>query len=118
MKEGHVVLVSLRQADGNIKLRPAIVLRIMPLFNDMLVCGISSQLQHHIPNFDEILRETDDDYPQSGLKTTSLIRLGFLNTLPLSDCKGVLGQISDERLRGLQKNLSRYIFIENSSSLL
>ncbi|MCU0424236.1 MAG: type II toxin-antitoxin system PemK/MazF family toxin [Candidatus Kapabacteria bacterium] len=113
MNEGRVVIVSLRQADGDSKLRPAVVLRIMPPFNDMLVCGISSQLQHYVPNFDEILRATDDDYAQSGLKTTSLIRLGFLNTLPVLDCKGVLGQISEERLERLQKNLSTFLWAKN-----
>jgi mRNA interferase MazF len=117
MSEGRVVIVSLRQADGDIKLRPAVLLRIMPPFNDMLVCGISSQLQHHVPNFDEVIRTTDDDYAASGLKTSSLIRLGFLNTLPLLDYKGVLGQISQERLQRLQKNLSAYLYLTTPTNL-
>lgn len=37
-----------RQADGRTRNRPAIVLRIMPPFGDLLVCGISRQLHHRL----------------------------------------------------------------------
>jgi len=40
MKEGDVVLVAMPQADGSVKNRPTIVLREMPPFQDMLVCGV------------------------------------------------------------------------------
>jgi mRNA interferase MazF len=46
MKEGDVVLKPIPQADGGIKNRPAIVLREMPVYRDMLVCGVSTQLHH------------------------------------------------------------------------
>ena len=41
MKEGDVVIVPMPQADGMSKNRPAIVLREMPPFRDVLICGIS-----------------------------------------------------------------------------
>jgi mRNA interferase MazF len=40
MKEGDVVLTPLVQANGAIKNRPAVVLREMPPFSDLLVCGV------------------------------------------------------------------------------
>ena len=41
MNEGDVVLTPLPQANGLVKLRPAILLRQMPSFGDWLVCGVS-----------------------------------------------------------------------------
>ena len=45
MKERDVIIAALPQADGTVKNRPAILLREMPAFGDMLICGISTQLQ-------------------------------------------------------------------------
>ena len=44
MQEGDVVLTPVPQADGTVKNRPAIVLREMPVYRDVLVCGVSTQL--------------------------------------------------------------------------
>jgi mRNA interferase MazF len=45
MKEGDVVLAPFPQADGVVKNRPAVVLRVMRPFGDLLVCGVSRQLR-------------------------------------------------------------------------
>ena len=42
MKDGDVVIVSLPQQDGSVKPRPALCLRRIPPFQDLLVCGIST----------------------------------------------------------------------------
>jgi len=39
MKEGDIVIVPMPQADGMVKNRPAVVLRAMPPFRDVLVLG-------------------------------------------------------------------------------
>ncbi len=44
MNEGDVILALIPQADGVEKNRPALILREMPPFGDMLVCGISTQI--------------------------------------------------------------------------
>lgn len=54
MKEGDVVLSRLPQADGAVKNRPALVLRAMPPFGDLLVCGSSRQLGHRVENLSRI----------------------------------------------------------------
>ncbi len=43
------------QADGVIKNRPAINLREMPPFRDVLVCGVSTQLRQAAKDFDEVM---------------------------------------------------------------
>ncbi len=55
MKEGDVVILAMPQVDGSIKNRPTIILREMPPFQDMLVCGISTQLRQEVKGFDEII---------------------------------------------------------------
>ncbi len=109
MKDGDVLLASLVQADGTTKDRPVLLLRRMPPFQDFLVCGISTQLQQVASGFDEFISPTDADYRTSGLKATSLIRLGFLAVLPPTTCKGRLGSVSAARLKRLLTSLSNHL---------
>lgn len=109
MKEGDVVLTPVPQADGRIKNRPAIILREMPLYGDMLVCGVSTQLHHSVQGFDEILSPPDADFATSGLVSTSLIRLGFLAVLPRKNIAGSIGSIAPERHKRLLEALSSYL---------
>ncbi len=81
MKEGNIVLASMRQADGRMKQRPVLILKQMPKYNDLLVCGISSQLSQYIDGFDEVINEEDIDFKQSGLLKYSVIRIGFLSVM-------------------------------------
>ena len=82
MKEGEVILTPLPQADGVVKNRPALFLREMPPFGDVLVCGISTQLHQQTPDFDELIMRSDSDFVISGLVADSVIRLGYLAVLP------------------------------------
>lgn len=109
MNEGDVVLSSFRQADGQMKNRPAVVRRKMPPFGDILVCGVSRQLRHRVEGLDEIVATTDIDFPSSALVGISLIRPGFLALLPANEILGVIGSISDERHRRLLRNLADYL---------
>ena len=78
MKEGDVILTPVPQADGTIKNRPAVILREMPPYKDLLVCGVSTQLHQQVKDFDAIISRSDADFATSGLKSESLVRLGFL----------------------------------------
>ena len=109
MKEGDVILTPIHQADGRVKNRPAVVLRQMPGYGDVLVCGVSTQLQHYVQNFDDIISPTDADFASSGLVSTSVIRLGFLAVLPKRDIAGSIGIIASERRSRLLKALSTYL---------
>jgi mRNA interferase MazF len=109
MTEGDVALTPLPQADGQIKNRPAIVLRKMPPFGDLLVCGVSTQIHLAVNNFDELIQASDSDFAGSGLKSTSLIRLGYLAVLPKSSFLGRIGAISSGRHNGLLERLAQYL---------
>jgi 3-deoxy-manno-octulosonate cytidylyltransferase (CMP-KDO synthetase) len=106
VKPGQLILASLRQADGQIKPRPALVLREWEPFGDVLTCGISTQFRHHVPSVDEFIHATDPDFASSGLDVDSLIRLGFLGTIPRRDFRGYIGRVNDERLHRLLRRLS------------
>ena len=91
MKEGDIVLTALPQADGKVKTRPALLLRLLPLpYSDYLICGISSQLHQRIENFDEVIITSDEDYLSSGLSKESLIRFSFLAIAPQNTIAGQL----------------------------
>ena len=112
MKEGDIVLALLPQTDGRGKYRPAVVLRRMPGFGDLLVCGISTQLRQQVADFDEIIGPSDADFKTSGLKAPSLIRLSFLAVLPASSFLGTIGSISGERHQRLLSRLSEHFAAE------
>jgi mRNA interferase MazF len=109
MKEANIVLAQLPQADGILKRRPVVILREMPKYQDFLVCGISTQLHQEVKNFDEIISLKDSDFTSSGLKSDSLIRLGFLNVLVRKDIIGTIVSISPDRHKRLLENLSDYL---------
>lgn len=102
-------MLSSSQCRNSIKNRPTILLREMPPFQDMLVCGVSSQLRQEVKDFDEIISPTDSDFTASGLVGKSLIRLGFLTVVPQSKIVGVIGSISSNRHRRLLETLSSYL---------
>jgi mRNA interferase MazF len=109
MTEGDVVLTPVPQADGTIKNRPAVFLREMLPFKDLLVCGISTQLRQEVKGFDELISPGDADFASSGLVRESLIRLGYLAVLPRSQIVGTIGSISVERHKRLLERLSAYL---------
>lgn len=109
MKAGDVVLTPVPQADGGVKNRPAILLRDVPPYGDFLVCGVTTQLHQQVKGFDEVIAPSDSDFESSGLKSESLIRLGFLAVLPRSSIIGAIGSISSERHKRLLKTLSDYL---------
>ena len=108
MNEGDIVIGLFPQADNSIKNRPALILREMPPFRDFLICGISTQLRQKVKDFDEIISPADSDFVNSNLIAESLIRLGFLVTVPSYRIGGV-GSISTERHKRLLQNLSDYL---------
>ncbi|MEW5815040.1 MAG: type II toxin-antitoxin system PemK/MazF family toxin [Spirochaetota bacterium] len=111
IQEGQVVLFKFPQTDQiQGKLRPALVIREIPSsYSDWLICMISSQLSQQIPEFDEIIREEDTDFKQSGLKTSSVIRISRLAVVNRNVLLGSIGNISNERLKIIKNRLSEWI---------
>jgi mRNA interferase MazF len=77
MKSGDIILASLPQADGKTKLRPALVLKQMLPYKDLLVCGISTQINQEVLGFDEIINSALNYLP-FGICNNKPIRCGFL----------------------------------------
>lgn len=109
MESGNIILAALPQSDGKTKLRPALVLKKIPPYNDLLVCGISTQTDQEVIGFDELIKTNDKDYPQSGLVHESLIRLGYLAVVPKVIIAGSIGKVSSTRLSQLKQRLSDFI---------
>lgn len=93
MKEGEIILANLPQANGNIKLRPVLLLKQLPGYNDFLVCGISTQLHQLVKDFDELLDEKSSKFIHTGLRQSSIVRLGFLAVIPNKVIPGSIGKI-------------------------
>jgi mRNA interferase MazF len=95
---GQIVLFRFPQADLEAgKLRPALLLGKLPgKYDDWLICMISSQLHHYVTEFDEIVREDDPDFMESGLKTPSVIRVGRLAIVEEEILVGAIGQIAPQ----------------------
>ncbi len=109
LKPGDVVFTNFPQADMEIKVRPAIVLKIIPPFNDLLVCAITSRFRNHHPLLDDIIASNDDDFASSGLQKDSMIRLGSLITYERGRVQGPMGHISEGRLAQLQHRLASFL---------
>ena len=73
------------------------------------MCGVSTQLHQQVKDFDAIISPSDADFAISGLKSESLVRLGFLAVLPRSRIAGSIGSIASERHQKLLKTLSDYL---------
>jgi mRNA interferase MazF len=115
MKAGAMALAQVQQSEERMKPRPVVVLQEMPPYHDLLVCAVSSQLRHECLGFDEVISTDDDDFETSGLKVSSLIRLGLVATIPRSAILGELGEVSAARLERLRGRLAAHI--RNEASL-
>jgi mRNA interferase MazF len=108
---GQVVLFRFPQTDlAEGKLRPALLLGKLPgEFDDWLICMISSQVRRFMPDFDEIVREEDADFTDSGLKMPSVIRVGRLAVVDGEILLGAIGQIAPQRLQRIKKCLAEWM---------
>ncbi len=108
---GQVVLFRFPHANlEEGKLRPALLLGKLPgEYDDWLICMISSQMRHHVPEFDEIVREDDADFVASGLKASSVVRVGRLAVVQGEILLGAIGQIAPERLRRIKSRLAEWL---------
>ena len=108
MRPGDVVLIRLPQSGGGAaKLRPALVLALLPgPYQNVLICGISTQLDHLQPDWDELIGPEDGDFGGSGLHRASGIRLSYLYAADPRELVGVIGRTDPERLKRLQSRLA------------
>ena len=111
MTPGDVVLIRLPQAGGGPpKLRPALVLSLLPgPYQNVLICGISTQLAQLHPGWDELLAQSDADFVSSGLHQTSAARLSYLYAADAAEISGTIGAIAADRLRRVRTRLADHL---------
>jgi mRNA interferase MazF len=110
MSPGDVVLIDLPTTGGGTKLRPALLLSLLPgPYQNLLVCGISSQLDQAQAGWDEVVSSSDPDFPTSRLRTPSIIRLSYLHAAESSEIAGAIGEIASERLHRLLSRLAKHL---------
>lgn len=110
--EADIVLVALPQADEKYKRRPALVLREMRPFGDLLLAGISSKLHQAVPGFDEVLLRGDADFTASGLYVPSVVILEYLTTTARVKVVGRMGSLPYKRYRTMLERLRAYLVAE------
>jgi mRNA interferase MazF len=108
---GQIVLFRFPQTDlEEGKLRPALLVGKLPgEYDDWLICMVSSQTRHAIPEFDELVQEDDADFANSGLKGSSVIRVGRLAVIHGEILLGAMGQIAPERLQRIKRHLAEWL---------
>jgi mRNA interferase MazF len=108
---GDVVLIPLPQLGGGPpKLRPALILALLPgPFQNLLICGISTQLANLQPNWDEVIQPGDPDFALSHLRHPSAIRLSYLYAADPGELAGVIGRIDPARFQRLRQRLSDHL---------
>ncbi|MBI4770073.1 MAG: type II toxin-antitoxin system PemK/MazF family toxin [Chloroflexi bacterium] len=108
---GQIVLFRFPQTDlEEGKLRPALLLGRLPgEYDDWLICMISSQMRHYVPELDEVFREGDPDFAGSGLKVPSVVRVGRLAVVEGKILLGAIGQVTPDRLRRIKGRLAEWL---------
>jgi len=108
---GQIILTPFPYTDLTLaKLRPVLILKkASERHDDWLVCMISSQIQQAEIDFDDQICLEDTDFIDSGLKTSSVLRLSRLAVLASDVMVGSIGAIGDERLTKIRQRLSNWI---------
>lgn len=111
MSPGNVVLIRLPQvAGGSFKLRPALLLSTLPgPYQNLLICGISTQLHQLVANWDEQIGPPEPDFTASGLHQASAIRLSYLYAADAAEIVGTIGTVDAARLDRLLTRLAEHL---------
>jgi mRNA interferase MazF len=109
MKAGDMSVYKMQQSDGSVKSRPVALLKQVRPFGDWIVCAVSTQLQQEVKGFDLVIADTDRSFGSTGLKSSSLIRLGFINTVCNKDLPGSIGSLAPKVIALLQHRLADYL---------
>lgn len=100
--KGDVVLVEFPFTDlSQTKLRPAIVLCVNLHLNEITLCFISSQNVSRLSTDELALSVTDSDFPKTGLRVSSKVRVTRITTVTKQSVIRRLGCLGTQHLRQL-----------------
>jgi mRNA interferase MazF len=86
-----------------------LISRLPGIYDDWLVCMITSQTKYYIEGFDEIINEDSSDFLNSGLNVESLIRIGRLAVVEGRILIGKLGEIDSDRLSRIKEKIADWL---------
>jgi len=111
ISEGDILLFRFPHSDlGAGKLRPALLIKRIPGdFGDCLVCMISTQTRHQIPELEIVLPENVPGFDKTGLKKESLIRTSRLAVVQPSIFTGKLGTLPSATFDDIRNRLAEWI---------
>lgn len=110
-RSGQIGVIRFPQTDlAAGKLRPVLIVAQCPgPHGDWLVALVSSQLHQTLANFDIVVDTAEADFGTSGLKVSSVIRVGRIAVVHESLLAGVVGHIAPERLRVVRERLASWL---------
>jgi mRNA interferase MazF len=88
---------------------PLLLIELPGPYQDLLLCGVSTQLQQLQSNWDELLQSGDTDFVTSGVHHPSAIRLSYLYAADPREIAGVIGRIDASRLQRLRQRLADHL---------
>lgn len=95
MTAGSVVVTSIIQSNNENKMRPTVLLKQIPPYNDWLVCPVSSKTHNLVPGLDLLIKEEDEDFKTMSLQAPSIIRIGKLQAIPEKTIRAEIGRVTD-----------------------
>ena len=102
--KGKIVLVPFPFTDlSQTKLRPALVL--VERESDCVVAFVSSKVPEELEATDVVVSDEDAEFPSTGLKTTSVIRLDKVATLSKSMILGEIGEVGEQLKKDINSKL-------------
>ena len=106
LQKGDIVLVPFPFTDlSTTKLRPAVVLWVDPLGLDITVCFISSQKINNISLEEFIIKTTDPEFPLTGLKINSKVKVSRIITIQRNLITRKIGYLGSHLLQQLDRTL-------------
>ncbi len=109
MEKGQIVLVRFPFTDyASSKLRPAVIISVNNQ-RDICVAFISSAVSTYIDNSDFVLNCNNPDFPLTGLKVTSVLKMRKIATIDRELVIGEIGRLSGS-LQAIVDNKLRIAF--------
>lgn len=105
LRRDDVILISFPFADlSGQKPRPALIVG-RPLREDVVLALITSRVEAVTPAAEYLLRPTDPEFPMTGLRLASRIRVGRLATVHRALIRRRLGRIGPDTRRAVERAL-------------
>ena len=94
------------------KLRPALVLSVSSSIDEITLCFISSQKVQNLSPKEFAISKSDNEFPQTGLKTDSKVRVTKIITLERKLILRKIGKLGREQTEILNKTLITAFYLD------